>query len=141
MKRTSLDGDVCAASSGAVGVEEETKAGRSARNGDAATVCRRCDGSAERKTNDVIEAAGEVFGGETDPVGEELLFDAGGPSLAGFRLQRRVAEVAEIVAKDLVEARLLDALAVENAVEGIAPNSLAITQSQGCSGARHNPRG
>src|SRR6266853_1085359 len=90
MKRTGLDGDVCAASSGAVG--------------------------------------------------EELLFDAGGPSFAGFRLQRRVAEVAEIVAKDLVEARLLDALAVENAVEGIAPNSLAITQSQGCSGARNNPR-
>src|SRR5258708_37782024 len=48
--------------------------------------------------------------------------------------------MAEIVAEDLVEARLLDPLDVENAIQGVSPNSIAVAQDQRCSGARNNAR-
>src|SRR2546430_16906383 len=71
---------------------------------------------------------------------QKFLVDASSPSLAFFRFQRRITEVAEVVAIDLVEAWLLDALTVEDPVQRVAPKSLSVTQDQGCSGPWNNAR-
>src|SRR5258708_14347110 len=126
-------------SSGAseVGVEKISEVRRRAWKFEVAVVVEEC---AELKADDVVEAAGKIFRGQTESVGEEFLLDAGGPRFAGFRFERWIAEIAEIVAEDLVEARLLDSLAVENAIQRIAPKSLAVAQNKGCSCARSNAR-
>ena len=116
---------VCASE---VGVEVVAKIRTGARESEAAAigVGVRVAGivRAEFKADDVVKAAGEIFGGEADAIAEEFLIEADGPGFAGFGFQRRIAEVAEVVAVDLVEARLLDAFGVEGAEESIAAECL-----------------
>ena len=81
------------------------------------------DRSAKSEADDVVEAAGEIFGGDVGAIVGEFLLDADGPGLAGFGLEIRIAEVAELVIEDLIEARLLDALTVENAEGEFRPRN------------------
>src|SRR5208283_2270475 len=80
------------------------------------------------ETHDVVEAGVEIIGGKLPAIPSQLLIDAGGPALAGFWLEIRVAWKAGIGAEGLVEARLLDALAVEGPVARVAEKSFAIVQ-------------
>src|SRR6267143_779895 len=135
-RKPGFSGEIDSSRAGTVGIEIISKERGCARNGDIAG----CEGRAEGKTDDVVEVAGKVFGGQADAIVEQLLLDAGGPGLAGLGFQRWVAEVAEVVAVNLVETRLLDALPVENAIQRVAPKSLAVAQDQGCSNARNDAR-
>src|SRR5215469_16637926 len=94
----------------------------------------------EREADDVVEAVRIVVGSELDAVVCELLVDAGAPGLAGFGLQGRIPRVAGIGPVRLIEARLFDALAVENAVKGIAPEPASVAQDEGGSYARDDAR-
>ena len=86
----------------------------------------------EFKTDDVVKAAGEVFGSQADMVAEQFLFDADGPSLCWLRVSETDCRESRqrLVAVDLVEAWLLDALAVENPEEGIAAHAFAVQKNQ-----------
>ena len=132
-----LSGEIEPAGSSDVGIEKISKAtGRDWKS----KVAEVVGGGAERKSDNVVEAAGKVFGCQADMVVEQFLFDACGPSLAGFRFQRRVAKVAKVVAEDLVEARLFDALAVENAEHRVAAHALPIKKNERGSGAGNDAR-
>src|SRR5262249_62029962 len=97
-------------------VEEIAEAGGRARgNRDAAAVSgiRRRQREAESEADHVVEAGGEIFAGEADAVVVELLVEPDGPRLAGLGFQTRIAEIAESVIENLVEAWFPDALAVK----------------------------
>src|SRR6266849_1451613 len=62
--------------------------------------------------------------------GGQLLVDSEIPGVAGLGLERRISGVAGVKAKSLVEAGLLDSLAVEATHASISPKTLAITEGQ-----------
>src|SRR3984957_18333955 len=135
--KPSLSSEIESAGSSDVGIEKISKA---AGHDGKRQVAEVVGGGAERKSNNVIEAAREVFGGQADTVAKQFLVEARGPSLAGFRFQRRVTEVAEVVAEDLVEAGLLDAFGVEDAEQSVTADALAVKKNERCSGAWNDAR-
>src|SRR5690242_5399782 len=106
-RQACLTGKVDSAGAGEVRIEEKAEARRSAGDSDAASVCGGGNGSAKRKADDVVETARKIFAGEAEAIRKKPLLDAGCPRLAGLRFERRIAEVAKVVAVDLVEPRLL----------------------------------
>src|SRR5882762_1438869 len=124
-------GQIDAAGAGAIGVEVITEGGN-AGDRQIAEIIERI---AERETDHVVEPAGEIFERDCGTIVGKLLFDAGGPGLAGFRLEFRIAEVAELVVEELIETRLLNTLAIEKAKASFAPETAALQQRQGGTGA------
>src|ERR1700756_3075779 len=73
----------------------------------------RASWRAEREAHNVVEAVGIIVGGKFDAVVRKLLIDARAPGFAGFGLQGRITGITGIGSVGLIEALLLDALAVE----------------------------
>src|SRR5207248_1924565 len=81
----------------------------------------------------------EVVAGEADAVMRQMLFDSGVDGPALLRPQARIAGMARVSAKRLVEPRLLDALAVAEAKPRCSPQVASVAHSECRSGAWHSP--
>src|SRR5882757_9699198 len=125
--------EVDAAGEGQVGVEKCSISKLAGRN-----YLTESAREAVRKTDDVVKASVEIIGGKLPAVRGKLLFDAGGPILAGLRLKIGITREAGIGTERLIEARLLDALAVKRVVPRVSEESFAKAQYVGASDARNH---
>src|SRR5712692_3178376 len=133
--RAGFHGNICSSCASEIGVEEVApERGAAGRLRNRAWAERRARG----ETNDVVEAAGKIVGGDFDAIAGKFLLDAGVPGLAGFGLERGIAREARAEAGVLVEAGLNDAFAVKEAITRVAPESAAVAQSQGSADAGHD---
>src|SRR5258708_1398309 len=142
MDRPRLRRDVRSASARTVGIEKVSEAGRRTGNNQSTRVagCRRLQRKAKRKADDVVKAAGKILAAQRDAIVPKLLLDADAPGLARFRLERRIAKVAEFIVVQLIESRLLDSLSVKRAQPRLAPEAPPLQQHQRRAGARHHSR-
>src|SRR5262249_5771281 len=92
------------------------------------------------KAHNVVKVVCKILHTEFRVVLPEFLFYSHGPSLARFRLQRRIPGEAGKSTVCLIESRLFDPFAVENAESRLAPEVSALQKRQRSSYARHHAR-
>ena len=86
-----------------------------------------------READDVVKTSVEIVNGNFPAIRSELLIETGGPALACLGLEIGIARKAGIGARGLIEAGLLDSLAVKGAVTRVAEETFAIVKRIGTS--------